>query len=201
MPERSGAWVGVLAVVAVGLFVAYFVITHEPVAAPVKPADAGAALGDRLAAISDLPQALALTAPLMKNTRGPQPDEGSEVFARWASESLWWSHMGSLEATTWALAMKDPALERGRRLCVTGQVAQIRADRAWNKPVYRGVLALDAASFVTFVAVGSTTNVLPNKEASFCGVVTGLWLYPSLSGEAIEAVHTVGMFEIKPVKR
>ena len=63
----------------------------------------------------------------MTDTRD-QLDEGAAMLAIWASKNLTWAALDALPETSPALFRKDPGFERGRRLCASGRILEIRAE-------------------------------------------------------------------------
>ena len=90
----------------------------------------GAESADRASVLSktSLADAIAATKPKMTNTNA-RLDEGAALFALWASKNLTWNDLSSLVETTPALFRKDPDAERGKRLCVSGTINEIRAEK------------------------------------------------------------------------
>jgi hypothetical protein len=79
-------------------------------------------------AADDLEAAIAATRPLMSDTTD-RLDEGAARLALWASEHLSWSDLAELPTTSPALYRKDPAEEKGKRLCAEGTIEVVRAER------------------------------------------------------------------------
>jgi hypothetical protein len=131
----------------------------------------------------------------MRNAVGPEPDVGAEMFVAWASRWLRWDDMAELEATSFALAQKDPELERGKYVCVQSSISSIKADRAGGYPIYRGEIVLEQG-VIEFVAVGSTGKLVRGSAAHFCGVVMGSWEFPNRAGSTTDSVYLVGMFNL-----
>jgi hypothetical protein len=75
-----------------------------------------------------LPDAIAAARPQMQNTIG-RLDGGSALLALWASRHLTWAGLEALPETSPALFRKDPEAERGNRLCMSGTVREIRAEK------------------------------------------------------------------------
>lgn len=191
--SELGAWTGATA--SAVPFAGAPSAAVEPVAPPAPRAPT---LNERLRS-ADLVQAVELLKPSFTPQHvGQNPDTGSEALAVWASIRLTWDQLTPLEPTSYAKAKKDPALELGRRICiVNGHVVQILADRSMGIPVYRGLLSYESVmSLLSFVAVGSTGDIVEQSRASFCGVVTGAWEFPNLAGGATQTVHVVGMFNL-----
>lgn len=157
-----------------------------------------ATLAERLEQ-SDLGQSVELLRPNFEAQHsGPTPGLAAETLAVWASMRLTWDQLAPLPSTTYAKVKKDPQMEIGHRLCVNSlRVVQITADRSEGRiPVYRGLLRFTSGSMLSFVAVGSTGDLVEQSQASYCGVVTGLWEFPNVSNGLTNTVHTVGMFAL-----
>lgn len=75
-----------------------------------------------------LGEAIEVARPLMVNTNG-RLDEGAALLTLWASKNLTWDQLESLHETTPALFRKDPDAERGKRLCISGEIREIRAEK------------------------------------------------------------------------
>jgi hypothetical protein len=65
----------------------------------------------------------------MVNTVG-RVDTGSALLALWAAGHLTWEMLESVPATSAAMFHKDPETERGKRLCISGTIVEIRAERS-----------------------------------------------------------------------
>jgi hypothetical protein len=138
---------GALVVIVAAVFLIRSRITAS--ADPVVAAPAGSAaldsllsggaapLGDSPASVPReqilgkalIPDAIAAARPLMKNTIG-RLDGGSALLALWASRHLTWAGLEALPETSPALFRKDPEAERGKRLCMSGTVREIRAEKS-----------------------------------------------------------------------
>ncbi len=77
---------------------------------------------------ASLPDAIEVARPMMNNTVG-KLDVGSALLAMWASKNLSWQALDALPETSPALFKRDPEAERGRRLCMSGTVLEIRAEK------------------------------------------------------------------------
>jgi hypothetical protein len=75
-----------------------------------------------------LADAIGATRPFMSNTVG-RLDSGAALLSLWCSRSLTWESLEALPETSPALFRKDPDAERGKRLCVSGTIREIRAER------------------------------------------------------------------------
>jgi hypothetical protein len=147
-----------------------------PVASPVRPTppvDAAAVvtIDQRVAAAATLQDALALARPI-----------STTLVARYAVAKLTFAEVDAAE-TTLPLVEKDFRSELGKRLCVAGEVRRIeRADMAGRK-VFVGELLTKDGDRVTYLAVGSTGELVKRTIARFCGVVT-------------DKLQLVGMFDL-----
>lgn len=88
-------------------------------------------------------------------------------------DALTWSDVERGGETTAALIAKDPARERGRKLCVTGAVDTIAAETVDARNVHVGTLRTAEGDTVPFVALGSTRSVVRRYTGRFCGVAHG----------------------------
>jgi hypothetical protein len=75
-----------------------------------------------------LHDAIETARPFMESTTG-RLDVGSALLTLWASKHLKAGDVAALPETTPALFQKDPEAERGKRLCFSGVIAQIRAEK------------------------------------------------------------------------
>lgn len=133
----------VAAVLAVG-FLGYLRSAYGPSVGPdgsasASPSALAAPLGSGLLGGSavaspaqimsqpSLDKAIATAKPEMDDTLD-KLDEGSALLTLWASKYLGWDDLTALPETSPALFRKDPAAERGRRMCATGTITEIRAE-------------------------------------------------------------------------
>lgn len=102
-----------------------------PSAAPESPPAAAARPAPRPTLLDEksLAEATELARPFMQNTVG-KLDEGSALLALWATEHLTWTDLEAVTETSPALFRKDPEAERGKRLCFSGTIQEIRAERS-----------------------------------------------------------------------
>lgn len=169
-----------------------------PAAMPVRAIDAAIApvssatdappptLEQRVATAPDFASALALAQPAMDDS----PDTlspGATLVARYASKKLRWADVADAKETTIGHVLKDPDVERGKRLCTTGTVQSIERRDLEQRKIYVGRLRTAEDDEVAFVVVGSTTDVVKRSKATICGAVIG---------RAGSAVSLVGMFDL-----
>jgi hypothetical protein len=147
--------VGALGVVVLGGFLALRARSPEPTADPSTAAapsgvaaleallesPAGsAAPGEsdpskvHILSKTSLTEAIQAARPSMSNTIG-RLDAGSAMLALWASKNLSWRALEALPETSPALFKKDPDAERGSRLCISGTVLEIRAEKTLSNRI------------------------------------------------------------------
>jgi hypothetical protein len=147
--------VGALGVVVLGGFLALRARSQEPTADPSTAAapsgvaaleallesPAGsAAPGEsdpskvHILSKTSLTEAIQAARPSMSNTVG-RLDVGSALLTIWASKNLSWRALEALPETSPALFKKDPDAERGGRLCISGTVLEIRAEKTLSNRI------------------------------------------------------------------
>ncbi len=141
--------------------------------------------------------ALLVAGPLMVD----KPNEsnlGSLLFASWSVDHLRWTDVNveAHDETSYAAIQKDIDTERMKRLCATGQIIEIRAEKTDVGKWYTGLMFNMSRDLFHFHAVRSTEGVLKGVTARFCGVVTGWFDYKNSGGGTGHAVEVVGMFSL-----
>lgn len=122
---------------------------------------------------------------------------GTLLLAYWAKDYLTRPAVDALPATTIRAILKDSASERGKRLCVGGQVVGITRSTSelWSgKKVWEGILVTDAFDAVRYFAVGETGAIVKGTRATLCGVATGRYSYSNVRGGTTHGVSLVGEF-------
>lgn len=143
-----------------------------------------------------LDQALKVAKPLMTDTHNEE-SPGAIVLGAWGIKHMVWSDVGvTKNETTTALIHKDSDEARGKRMCVGGSIIEIHIDKSDFGKVGLGLLVLDNAELVHFIAVGSSGALVKDSPARFCGVVTGIYNYSNSGGGTGHAVNVVGMFDL-----
>ncbi|WP_415878677.1 hypothetical protein [Methylomonas sp. TEB] len=143
-----------------------------------------------------LQEAIEISKPEMEDIQGIGVSKGSGILAYWASFGLKWQELQALPKSKYGLVMKDSVPELGKRLCVTGHVAEIQRERSIDQPIFTGGIIDNEAKVYRFAAVGSTGEIVANDRASFCGIITGQQHYPNSIGGVSHAVYLVGMFDL-----
>lgn len=96
--------------------------------APEPSSSATGGAGKRVPDGASLKEAIEFARPHMTNSVG-RLDIGTALLALWASQHLEWDSLQSLTETSPALFRKDPEAERGKRLCASGVISEIRAEK------------------------------------------------------------------------
>jgi hypothetical protein len=79
---------------------------------------------------ASLKDAIEVARPRMENTVS-RLDVGSALLGIWASKKLRWDALAALPETSPLLYRKDPDAERGKRLCMSGVIQSIRAEKTF----------------------------------------------------------------------
>ncbi len=77
-----------------------------------------------------LKDAIAVARPRMENTI-TRVDVGAALLSIWASKKLTWDALNDLPETSPLMFRKDPDAERGKRLCMSGRIDSIRAEKTF----------------------------------------------------------------------
>lgn len=141
---------------------------------------------DRLLKTSSLSVAFDILKPQMKDPIRER-DEAVHLLGLWSTKFMTWEGLNALGETTRAKAMKDTDIERGSRLCSSGMIMEISADRSSKTPMYTGTMIDTGGNRLSFLAVRSTGNLVERSPARICGIVTG---------QSTLTVHVVGMFDL-----
>jgi hypothetical protein len=84
---------------------------------------------DRVGAATSLSDAIARARPGMADSDG-EPNAATWLRAGWIAEhDTRWAGIGALQVTSFGAAMKDWEAVAGRRLCMSGTIGEIVADR------------------------------------------------------------------------
>jgi len=127
--------------------------------------------------------------------------QGAAFLALWGAKHMSWEELQAVDQGKYALVMKDPDSQRGKRLCTHGGIIEIEVDNGIQDKVYLGGMIDEAARVYRFVAVKSTGDLVGGSVARFCGIVTGKNNYQNSGGGVEHAVHLVGMFDLPENKK
>lgn len=102
----------------------------EALLASPEPSGSAQATGSRGVILekAQLKDAIEVARPRMENTVS-RLDVGAALLALWASKKLTWDAVQALPETSPAQFRKDPDSERGKRLCMSGVIQDIRAEK------------------------------------------------------------------------
>ncbi|MBA2543160.1 MAG: hypothetical protein H0V17_26195 [Deltaproteobacteria bacterium] len=187
--------------VVIGLCLAtgiiFFVVLRDPetpkpkltspvaVASPAAPPPAETP-ATRVANAKTFAQAIDLARPAFTDTTDELGD-GAKLLANYAAKKLRWAEVQLPAETTLARVEKDPQLERGKRLCATGEIVRIARRDLGDRKLYVGRLRTAEHDDVAFVAAGTTGDLVKRSTGTLCGAVLGM------SGDA---VSILGMFDL-----
>lgn len=171
-------------------------VARASASAPAAPPAAVSATPEKeVEQKATLAEAFAFARPQMADTED-ESDKGSWTLARWMALHPSWAAIAALPASSVPKVIKDPETERGRRICEPGRVAWIRALPGDGPKVFQGVFQTNDIRYLSFIAVGSTGEVVDNSATTFCGVVTGLLTFSNNSGGKTQSARVVGMFDL-----
>ncbi|MEZ4232181.1 MAG: hypothetical protein R3B89_23595 [Polyangiaceae bacterium] len=172
--------------------------SSDPPSEPIPTAESKGSQQDQVVAAlrrsRSLAEAIASVRPLMGMREGV--DYGGMYLSAWIDVHLQWNEFGTIPQTSVRAVLKDPLGERGKLLCVSGSVVEIRVNRDFARPFFLGTLATQGLLFVTFVAVRSTDGVVADTTGVFCGIATGDFTYTNMAGGRTTSALAVGMFDL-----
>ena len=167
----------------------------QPPSSP-PPADAAESPLDILLAIPTLPDAIAHLKPEMTDTTD-NVSPGAVLLATWAGAHMHWADVAvSRNETSFALVRKDSDAARGKRMCVRGEIIQIAKQDLGDETAFDGLMLSGDGDILSFLAVGSTGDLVERSYARFCGVTIGTYDYSNSGGGEGHAVSVVGMFDL-----
>lgn len=164
--------------------------------APPPAPDAEPSKLELLMAKASLAEAIEAVKGDMTDT-DDEPSRGAVFLALWATKHLAWSDVAVAQnETSFALVRKDSDAARGKRMCVRGQLIQIRKETVGAATLFDGLMLINYSDIVKFVVVGSTGDLVQQSRARLCGVVTGTYDYANSGGGKGHAISVVGMFDL-----
>ena len=169
------------------------------VQAPVAVAPEQVSPAEFIGKLGTYAEAWAQALPLMDDPPNNM-STGALLFSVWASAKLKWADVSVAQnETSFAKVAKDPDAERGKRLCASARIIEIRKleHAAIPKTVYFGGMFMNGFDNVgRFIAVGSTGDLVQSSVSRFCGAVVGMQSYGNSVGGVTHAVAFVGMFDL-----
>lgn len=170
--------------------------TMTPVAEPPPAAEAAPSKLDVLLAKTTLGEAVELLKPDMTDT-DDETSAGALLLGIWAAKHLTWKDVGlTKNETSAARVRKDSDANRGKRMCVRGRIIQIHKEKAGEVTLFTGLMLSGYTEITSFIAAGSTGELVQRSGARFCGVVTGTYDYSNSGGGKGHAISIVGMFDL-----
>jgi hypothetical protein len=179
---------------------------HAPIAqrSPPPPPPAPSPL-EVLLSKATISEAIEQVKDQMSDTND-ETSPGAVMLALWAANHLQWTDVAvPKNETSFALVRKDPDANRGKRMCVSGTIIQIEKEKAGSpdgdvahlvSTLWTGLLLSGNKNIVSFIAAGSTGELVEDSNARFCGVVIGTYDYANSGGGEGHAVSLVGMFDL-----
>ena len=122
--------------------------------------------------------------------------EGARKLAAWGASRMEWQQLRALPMTRRAKVMKDPSAERGRLICLSGQIIEIEVAHFPAGDVTIGGMADYEGNIYRFANVRSSGELVERSPAAMCGVVIGKIDYSNSMGGVEHAVQLVGMFDL-----
>lgn len=166
---------------------------------PEKPKEeiTPATIIKNVAAYDTFDEALSVALGFMEEERNSD-SIGAVLLAAWGAKKMRWSDVFvAKDEVSYAAVKKDSDTAKGKRLCHTGRIVEIKKDAIGEYgPIWVGQMMLSRARVLRFLAVGSSGDLVERSRARICGVVTGLFTYDNAVGGTSHAVAVVGMFRL-----
>lgn len=153
----------------------------------------------KLKEATELPEmsaALEIMKPHFRDSRN-DVSTAAIAFEMWASRHMKWSDVSTEKnATSYALFQKDPDEERGKRLCLSGQIIQIAKESGTTRKGFGGLISTGSGNLFNFFAVGTSGTLVATSWAKLCGVAVEKFDYSNSGGGTGHAITIVGMFDL-----
>lgn len=127
------------------------------------------------------------------------PPAAWELALRADAVARWSDLAPPRDETTVLQAMKDIEPARGKRLCVTGRLAEVHVVRADGFAASWGTL-VSTAGAITAVGGAETGDLVAGSAARFCGVVVGSRAYRNTRGGEAQTIMVAGAWDL-PARR
>lgn len=122
---------------------------------------------------------------------------GAALLGIWSSDHLKWADVAvAKNETSFALIRKDSDANRGKRMCLRGEIIQIEKEKAEGVSLFSGLILNGSGDITNFIAAGSTGALVAGSGARLCGVVIGTYEYSNSGGGKGHAISLVGMFDL-----
>lgn len=161
-----------------------------PPPAPVAPREPTPV--ELIATATTHSEAQRVSSPFFDDTVG-SPSKGAMMLALFMGDHPRWDQVYNPDGPSLKLIKKDPSRVRGQSTCVRGQIVQIA--RETNK-LFAGLLATQNFDYIHVYAAGDTGELVQGDRARFCGIFTGLYAFPNVSGGQTQSIQLVGMFDL-----
>jgi len=146
--------------------------------------------------LPEMSAALAIIKPQLRDSRN-DVSVANVAFQMWATMHMKWSDVAvEKNETSYALFQKDPDEERGKRVCLSGQIIQIAKEAGTNRKGFAGLISTGTGNLFNFFAVGSSGTLVSTSWAKICGVALEKFDYSNSGGGTGHAVSIVGMFDL-----
>jgi hypothetical protein len=156
---------------------------------------------EKILAARTLSEAISIGKRLWKNAEDDWPDDAF-YFAKWmaAKSDIFIEDIAALEKTTTGLVYKDPDAERGKAICLQKhRIVDLRkhTSKKLDFGYYTGLLRKPSSQqYYSLYVIKDTGTLVPEQNAQFCGVVTGLYTYKNTGGGTTISLFLVGMFDL-----
>jgi len=167
-------------------------------AAPAPPEPEMPRLLRQIAEVRLPPDALSFAEPYMQDTVD-EINKGAVLFAYWiAGRPDFIAKVASNEesSTSPKKVMKDPNAARGHVLCARGRIVQIRRESIQARALWWGVMMSSDGTPISYVAAGSTGELVEDSRARICGIVAGTHFFKNVGGGQTQAVMLAGVFDL-----
>lgn len=164
--------------------------------APIQEKSDEEKMIDMLLSNQTLPDVIEMLKPMMQDSFDAMPQASMGIAIWLDKKGAKIGDIKSLENSSRGKILKDSYNERGKKLCVTGQIIEIEVDRSGGFPTYHAGMMQNYSEATRMLAVGSTGDLVANAQATFCGVVVGKMGYTNAMGGTTTAPYLVGMFDL-----
>lgn len=156
------------------------------------------AVSPRAPTPADLATTVADVKGSMSDVNDGKISPGASILVSRLMERIpYWTEMMALPATTEKLVLKDASSERGKRVCVSGTIAEISiTDLGSGSRIGEGGIITDGGTVVRFAAIGSTGSIVHDSYARFCGIAIGRYSFTNTQHTTTHAVYVVGLFDL-----
>ncbi|MBK0062380.1 MULTISPECIES: hypothetical protein [unclassified Acinetobacter] len=174
--------------------------TIQPAIAQEKPADREKTDEEKglelLLSKQTLPDVISMLKPKMSDEFDAFPVAAGLMAIWMENHKTKISDIKNLESSSRGKILKDSFNERGKRLCVQGQIVEIEVDRSGGFPVYHAGIVTNYTDVTRVLAVGSTGDLTAESHGAFCGVVIGKIGFTNSTGGTTSAPYLVGLFDL-----